>query len=87
MKKIDGFFFFFVAGRKGKCLPVRTLALRIIIFLLSPAAVVKRLSSRSTEKNTWSEYDISYSFYINTLMNLKTILHARANCMWPTTQY
>lgn len=39
------------------------------------------------KENSCSEYNISYLFYINTLMNLKTILHVRANCMWPTTQY
>ena len=39
------------------------------------------------KENSCSEYNISYLFYINTLMNLKTILQVRANCMWPTTQY
>ena len=48
----------FIAGRKSRCLPVRTLALRIIIFHLSLATAVNRLSSRS--KNTWGEYYITY---------------------------
>lgn len=39
------------------------------------------------EKKTLGVNNISYSFYINTLMNLKTILCVRANYVWFTTQH